>query len=93
MGHQVTLELPDEIYESLARAASAVGQPLGKWILARLRLSSQQPMLSEREREAAMAELLAFAGCVNSGDADAADNERIDADLVRAYENEHTEEI
>jgi hypothetical protein len=70
-----------------------MGQPLGKWILARLRLSSQQPMLSEREREAAMAEFLAFAGCVNSGDADAADNERIDADLSRAYENEHTEEI
>ena len=28
---------------------------------------------------------MAFAGCVNSGDPNSADNERIDADLARAY--------
>ena len=48
-------------------------------------------MLSEREREVAMAELMAFAGCVNSGDPNAGDNERIDDDLARAYGNMHVE--
>ena len=92
MGRQLILELPDEIYEPLAKSAAAVRQPLDEWILARLRPLAQRPVLSEPEREAAMAELMAFAGCVNSGDPNAADNERIDADLARAYGDTHEEE-
>ena len=82
MGRQLILELPDDLYEPLTNAATAVGQSLDEWIIARLRPLAQQPVLSEKE--AAMVELMAFAGCVNSGDANAADNERIDADLARA---------
>ena len=84
MGRQVTLEIPDEMYESLAETAQAAGQPLDDWMLARLQSLPQQPALSEGERKSAMAELMAFAGCVNSGNPDAADNERIDADLAHA---------
>ena len=82
MGHQVTLEIPDEMYELLAKTAQAAGRSLDEWILIHLSLSSQQPILSERERETAMAELMAFAGCVNSGDTDAANNERIDKESM-----------
>lgn len=92
MGRQLILELPDELYEPLAKAATSVGKPLDEWILARLRPLAQRPVLSEEEKEAAMAELMAFAGCVNSGDPNAADNERIDADLAREYGNTHEEE-
>ncbi|HIE30397.1 TPA: hypothetical protein EYP66_24315 [Candidatus Poribacteria bacterium] len=92
MGRQLILELPDEVYEPLAKSAEAVGQPLDEWILARLRPLAQRPVLSKKEKETAMAELMAFAGCVNSGDANAADNERIDADLARAYGDTHEEE-
>ena len=88
MGRQLTLELPDELYEPLAKSAEAVGQTLDEWILTRLRPLTQQRKLSESEREAAMAELMAFAGCVNSGDPRSADNERIDADLAREYGKE-----
>ncbi|MBC8232243.1 hypothetical protein H8E77_22080 [bacterium] len=92
MGSQLILELPDELYKPLVNAAAAAGQPLDEWILARLRPLAQRRELNERDREAAMAELMAFAGCVNSGDPNAADNERIDADLARAYGNTHEEE-
>ena len=86
MGRQFTLELPDEVYEPLAKAAAAVGQSLDDWIVARLRPLAEQSVLSECDQEAAMSELMAFAGCVNSGEANAADNMRIDADLARASE-------
>jgi len=88
MGRQLTLELPDELYEPLAKSAEAVGQTLDEWILTRLRPMAQQPVLSEKEKEAAMAELMAFAGCVKSGDSNTADNERIDANLAREYGKE-----
>jgi len=99
MERQLTLELPDELYESLAKSVEAVGQTLDEWILARLRPLARRPVLSgdarlhlsEKEKEAAMAELMAFAGCVNSGDPNAADNERIDADLASEYGNTHEE--
>jgi hypothetical protein len=92
MGRQLILELPDELYKPLVKSAEAVGQPLNEWILACLRPLAQRPVLSEHERETAMAELMAFAGCVNSGEENAADNERIDADLARAYGDTHEEE-
>jgi len=88
MGRQLTLEIPDELYEPLAKSAEAVGQTLDEWILTRLRPLTQQRELSEIEREAAMAKLMAFAGCVNSGDPKSADNEAIDADLAREYGKE-----
>ena len=49
MGRQLTLELPDELYEPLTNAAAAVGQSLDEWILVRLRPLAQRPILSEYE--------------------------------------------
>lgn len=99
MGRQLILELPNDLYEPLAKSAEAVGQTLDEWILARLRPLARRPVLSgdarlrlsDKEKEAAMAELMAFAGCVNSGDPNATDNERIDADLAHEYGNTHEE--
>ena len=92
MGRQLTLELPDDLYEPLAKSAKAVGQSLDEWLIARLRPLAQRPVLSEEEKEAAMAELMAFAGCVNSGNPNAADNEAIDSDLARTHGNTHEEQ-
>jgi hypothetical protein len=41
--------------------------------------------LSVQERQTAIADLMRFAGCVNSGNPRSADNEAIDADLAREY--------
>ena len=48
--------------------------------------------LSEEERAEAKTRLKRFAGAVNSGDPNSADNERIDEDLAREYANAHETE-
>jgi hypothetical protein len=47
--------------------------------------------LPEEDQAAALAELMAFSGCVAGNDPHASDNERIDADLARAYADPHRE--
>jgi len=47
---------------------------------------------SPEEKRSARAALMSLAGMVNSGDPDAANNERIDADLAREYGTTHDEE-
>jgi len=63
MGHQLILELTDELYEPLSKEAAAVGKPLDEWILTRLWPLTQQWELSESEREAMMAKAIASTGC------------------------------
>ncbi len=45
----------------------------------------QKPTPSEAEKQLAEERFARWIGSVNSGDARSADNERIDADLARAY--------
>ena len=42
-------------------------------------------VVGAQERQAALADITQFFGAVNSGDPRSADNERIEADLARAY--------
>ena len=92
----MTLELPDEIYEVVERTAQASSQPVASWVAERVPLllpaRKAPPVLTSEEREVAMARLSRHFGRVNSGGSDAANNERIDADLMREYNNNHEDE-
>ncbi len=46
----------------------------------------------EDEKPQRKGDITRFFGMFNSGDPDSADNERIDADLARAYADNHEEE-
>ena len=83
MSTVVTLELPDNVYEPLAKVAKKAGLPLEEWILVRLRAYAPRMALSEQERAEALARLMRYAGAVNLGYPTGADNESIDADLAR----------
>jgi hypothetical protein len=54
MAHQLTLEVPDEVYEPLTEAATQAGQTLEEWALAGLR----SHVLTPAERATALARLL-----------------------------------
>jgi hypothetical protein len=56
------------------------------------RIAQSRPALTVVERRKARRRLERFAGAVNSGDPQSSDNDKIDADLAREYENTHEEE-
>jgi hypothetical protein len=91
----VTHEMVQAIFAETARTMAAKsGRPVEE-ILAEMKASyapKPRPPLSDEERQAALAELMKFAGAVDSGDLNSSDNERIDADLAREYLNTHDEE-
>jgi hypothetical protein len=81
MFRQLTLELPDDVFEPLAKAAQQAGQSLEQWATARLRSCAET---SEKQAED-LARLLVHAGAVDLGRPTGADNESIDVDLAREY--------
>jgi hypothetical protein len=85
MAHILTLQLPDEDFEPIVRAAATAGQTPEEWARARLRAAAP----SSAERSAALARLMVHAGAASLGTATGADNESIDADLAREYASTH----
>jgi hypothetical protein len=84
MTHKLTLELPEEIYQPVKRAAEQSGQTPEEWAVARLR--SAVPAV---DRAAALERLLRHAGAVDLGRPTGADNDQIDADLAKEYGDTH----
>lgn len=91
MSRVLTVELPDDVYEPLQKVADRAGLSLDEWILARLRAYVPRVRPSEQKRVEAIVRLMQYAGAVNLGYPTGADNESIDADLVREYVNTHDE--
>lgn len=87
MAHELTLELPDQVFQPLARAAAQAGQSLEQWATAQL----QTCAASAERRAADLTRLLQHAGAVDLGKPTGADNERIDADLAREYGSSHAD--
>jgi hypothetical protein len=85
MTHQLTLELPDELFQPLAQAARQAGQSLEQWATVQLRSCAA----SSTRHAADLARLLTHAGEVDLGRPTGADNESIDADLSREYGSPH----
>jgi hypothetical protein len=87
MPHQLTLELPDEVFKPLAQAAQHAGLSLEQWATAQLRSCAT----SSTKQAEDLARLLVHAGEVDLGKPTGADNESIDADLAREYGSSHEE--
>lgn len=91
MSKTLTFEIPEELYaafDHIARRDGKTTEQVALEYLAR-RASERRPKLSEDERREARERLLPYAGSVNSGDPNSADNERIDVDLAREYAGAH----
>lgn len=87
----LTFEISEELYaafDDIARRDGKTTEQVALEYLAR-REAKQRPELNADERRAARERLLRYAGVVNSGDPNSADNERIDADLAREYASVH----
>jgi hypothetical protein len=91
MSKTLTFEIPEELYEAFEHIARRDGKTTEQVALEYLarRAAERRPPLSDEERHAARERLLRYAGAVNSGDPNSADNERIDADLAREYASTH----
>ena len=91
MGHKITITVPDEVYQTLVDAASQFGLTPEEAALERLKQSA--PARGRRDLAADVAEpemrVERHFGAWDSGDVRSADNERIDADLVREYASTH----
>jgi len=85
MTHQLTLEIPDDVFQPLAQAARQAGQSLEQWATAQLRSCAA----SSNKQATDLARLLAHAGAVDLGKPTGANNESIDADLAREYGSCH----
>ncbi|NDJ20012.1 hypothetical protein [Myxacorys almedinensis] len=94
MSQQLTLELSDEVYADLQRKANAVGVSTSEWIVTVLINQSNsvsKALHSVIQQEEARQRFRNHAGAISLEHATGIDNESIDADLVRAYENEYKE--
>jgi predicted transcriptional regulator len=91
MSKTLTIELPDEVYDIIQKMAAQTGRSVEELALEWITRYGprKRPPLSEEERAAALARLRKYSGAVSSGDPHSADNERIDADLAREYDNNH----
>ena len=90
MSQVLTLELSEEAYRALQQQAEIAGISVSEWITTSLeqQYGLQKKQQTEAEKEAARQRFRHHAGAIDLGYATGADNESIDADLVRAYGNQ-----
>ena len=89
MGQQLTLELSDEVYNTLQHQADAIGLSVTDWIITKLGNSdSVEKPSNNTQQEQARQRFKSHAGSISLGYATGIDNESIDADLAKIYANE-----
>ncbi len=97
MSQTLTLELDDEVYAAIERHARSRGTSAARWLATALERSGgllskiQAPghILEKAELQIARERFESHFGKVDLGHPTGADNERIDADLARAYADSH----
>jgi len=93
MAKTLTIEIPDEIYGPLAREAQQRGETPEQVVLHRISRGQSNNQaaedLTQKEYEAAMADIMKHSGAVSVPDPTNADNEAIDRDLAAEYEATH----
>ena len=91
MSQVLSLELSDEVYAALQQQAEVAGVSLAELVATSIEQQYGSPKReksqAEIEKEAARQRFRSHAGSINLGYATGAENESIDADLVRAYSN------
>ena len=90
MNQVLTLELSDEVYTALKQESEVAGVSISQWIAISLeqRCGLLKKKRTKAEKAAARQRFRHHAGAIDLGYATRADNESIDADLVRAYSHE-----
>jgi len=88
MSQRLTLELSDEVYTTLQQQAHAVGISVAELVSAFVNRQYSLPASSQFSTEEARQRLLGYAGVISIGYATGADNESIDADLAKAYDDD-----
>jgi hypothetical protein len=90
MSQAITLELRDELYSALRQQSEKLGLPLSDWIA--IALEQHTGLLpsprSEAEQEEARQRFRRHARAIDLGYPTGADNDSIDADLLKAYTRE-----
>lgn len=92
MSQKLTLELSDEVYADLQRKADAAGLSTMDWVIAALSQQADtvtKDLRSAEQLEEARQKFRSYAGAFGLGEASDIDNERIDADLAKAYADEY----
>lgn len=96
MNHILAVELSDAVYETLAVRAREAAQSLAALAAAALEqhfgIRDRTTSMTETEKQAARERFERHFGAVNLGHATGTDNEAIDADLARAYADNHDED-
>lgn len=88
MSKVLTLELSDEVYTALQQQANAVGLSVAELVGASLNRQYSLSVSPKSSTEEARQRLLGYAGAISLGYATGTDNESIDADLAKAYDND-----
>lgn len=82
MEHQLTITLPNEVFQPLVEAALRQGRTPEDLVAEHLTETLPAATAHGEERKG---DITRFFGMWDSGDPNSADNERIDADLAREY--------
>lgn len=88
MSHNITITLPDEVYQPLIAAAERQGRTPEELVAEHLAgLVASRPPAAPGEND--KADITRFFGAASLGHATGTDNDRIDADLAREYGATH----
>ncbi len=93
MSKTLVLEIPDEVFSTYQKIAENKGETAEKivleFVINNAPHSKKVKCNNSQEAEERFARHF---GAINSGDSRSVDNEKIDADLIRAYEGTHDDE-
>lgn len=82
---QITLSIPDEVYEACEQIAKHTGRPVELCVMEFLTRHSlyTKPEPTEEQIREAMEMIRPYIGVIDTGNPNSGDNEAIDADLVK----------
>ena len=82
----ITLDLSEELVAELKRLSEITGKTAEEIVRRGIEMQVAQTNTDiPNAKRAGLADLMQFAGCIDSGSANSADNDQIDEDLARAY--------
>lgn len=83
---QITLEVPDELYEACLQIAKRTGRPVEWCVIEALARHNPHalPELTPEQAQQAVEALSKFVGVFRSGDPHSADNEAIEREILRS---------
>lgn len=87
MNKQITVELPEDLYESAKATAAGNGLELEAWLVRQIGYAAPTPEMRRQSHEW----LMKYAGAATPVEVDNTHNEQIDRDLAEEYASTHDE--